>query len=187
VAQAKPNWPPATVLLREIRAQGYPGGISQLNAFLAPLKPAGREEAGPVLRSERKPGRQMQVDFVVFRRKQQPMSAFVATLGYSRMSYVHFVPDESFESVRDGLLKAFHHFDGVVSEVLFDNMKTVVLERDACGAGQHRFHPGLPQLAGDTGFVPRLCRPYRARYLRARSSASTATCARASSIRWPRG
>jgi len=93
VTQAKPTWLPATVLLREIREQGYPGGISQLKAFLAPLKPAGREDAGPVVRFETEPGRQMQVDFVVFRRKQQPLSAFVATLGYSRMSYVHFVPD----------------------------------------------------------------------------------------------
>ena len=47
--------------------------------------------------------------------------------------------------------------------VLFDNMKTVVLERDAYGNGQHRFHPQLLQLARDCGFAIRLCRPYRAK------------------------
>lgn len=163
VSQAKPHWLPATVLLREIREQGYSGGISQLKVFLAPLKPACSAQRDPVVRFETLPGRQMQADFVVFRRRQQPMSAFVATLGYSRMSFVHFVADESFESVRDSLLKAFDYFGGVPDEVLFDNMKTVVLARDAYGTGLHRFHPGLLQLANDTGFVVRLCRPYRAK------------------------
>lgn len=162
IQEARPHWLPATVLLREIQSQGYRGGISQLKKFIAPLKPV-RLGDDPVVRFETEPGRQMQVDFVVFRRKCQPMSAFVATLGYSRMSFVRFVPDESFDSVRDGLLAAFGYFGGVPTEILFDNMKTVVLERDAYGTGRHRFHPGLLQQADDLGFVVRLCRPYRAK------------------------
>ncbi|EKW5593603.1 transposase, partial [Raoultella planticola] len=59
-------------------------------------------------------------------------------------------------------LLAFDYLGGVPREVLFDNMKTVVLERDAYGDGKHRFHPGLLQLADDLGFRIRLCRPYRA-------------------------
>lgn len=161
VAQAHPIWLPATVLLREIRTQGYRGGISQLRAFLFRLKPP-RQPEGPAVRFETEPGRQMQADFVVLRRAKSPMSAFVATLGYSRMTFVEFVPDESFESVRDSLLLAFDYLGGVPQEVLFDNMKTVVLERDAHGPGLHRYHPGLLQLANDLGFRIRLCRPYRA-------------------------
>jgi hypothetical protein len=42
-------------------------------------------------------------------------------------------------------------------------MKTVVLERNAYGSGQHRFHPGFLDYAGHAGFLPRLCRPYRAK------------------------
>jgi transposase len=38
VEQARPDWIPATVLLREIQAAGYAGGISQLKAYLAPMK-----------------------------------------------------------------------------------------------------------------------------------------------------
>ena len=34
------DWIPATVLLREIQARGYAGGISQLKAHLAPFKQA---------------------------------------------------------------------------------------------------------------------------------------------------
>ena len=64
VGQAKPHWLPATVLLREIQALGYRGGITRLKTFLAPFKSARREE-GPPVRFETQPGEQMQVDFVV--------------------------------------------------------------------------------------------------------------------------
>lgn len=105
----------------------------------------------------------MQADFVVFRRGKSPLSAFVATLGYSRLSFVRFVASEGFEFVRTCLQAACDYFQGVPQQVLFDNMKTVVLDRDAYGPGQHRFRPGLLSLAKELGFVPKLCRPYRAK------------------------
>ena len=91
-AAAHPHWIPATVLMREIVAQGYQGGASQLRAFMHTLKPAQPQE--PVVRFETAPGHQMQVDWVEFRKGAQPLYAFCATLGYSRMSYVEFVADE---------------------------------------------------------------------------------------------
>lgn len=39
----------------------------------------------------------------------------------------------------------------------------MVLLRDALGAGLHRFHPTYWDFAKHYGFVPRLCRPYRAK------------------------
>ncbi|ACM20760.1 transposase, IS21 family [Geotalea daltonii FRC-32] len=48
-------------------------------------------------------------------------------------------------------------------EVLYDNMKTVVLERNAYGNGKHRFHAGLWDISKRFGFLPRLCKPYRAK------------------------
>src|ERR1700756_2710102 len=39
VKAAAPDWIPATVLLREIRALGYPGGYSILKDYLAALRP----------------------------------------------------------------------------------------------------------------------------------------------------
>lgn len=160
VETAKPDWIPATVLIREIRAQGYTGGISQLKVFLRELKPT--PVAEPLVRFETAPGLQMQVDFVVIRRGRDRLSAFVATLGYSRQTFVYFVTDERIETVLGCLRCSFEAFDGVPRHVLFDNMKTVVLERDAYGDGHHRFHPQLLQLAKDCGFSIRLCRPYRA-------------------------
>ena len=47
-------------------------------------------------------------------------------------------------------------------EVLYGNIHIVLLERDRYGRGQHRFHPGFLDFAGNCGFRPRLCKPYRA-------------------------
>lgn len=152
---------PAPVLLREIREQGYGGSLTQLKAYLALIRPAKKEE--PLVRFETEPGQQMQVDFVVFKRCGERLSAFVATLGYSRMSFVRFVRDETWPTVKACLEAAFAYFGGVPREVLFDNMKTVVLERNAYGRGRHRLHPGLLALSRDLGFAVRLCRPYRAK------------------------
>jgi len=42
-------------------------------------------------------------------------------------------------------------------------LKTVVIERDAYGEGQHRFNRELLALADQFRFRSRLCRPYRAK------------------------
>jgi len=60
-------------------------------------------------------------------------------------------------------MDAFEYFDGVPQEVLFDNAKSVIIERDLYGPGQHRWHAGMLELARDYGFQLRVCRPYRAR------------------------
>jgi transposase len=84
---------PATVLLREIRADGYKGGITQLKEYLRAIRPTPPDE--PIIRFETEPGRQLQIDFVVFRRGEQPLRAFTAELGFSRYSYVEFTNNES--------------------------------------------------------------------------------------------
>src|SRR5216684_8723248 len=56
VRAATPEWIPATVLLRELRALGYPGGVSILKDHLATLRPLARPE--PLIRFETEPGRQ---------------------------------------------------------------------------------------------------------------------------------
>lgn len=157
---ASPHWLPATVLLREIQEQGYQGGLSRLRAFMRSLRVVKAPE--PLVRFETPAGQQLQCDWVVFRRGKSSLSAFVATLGYSRASYVEFVTDERLDTLLQCHQNAFEFFDGVVREVLYDNMKTVVLERDAYGAGQHRFQPAFLDFARHCGFIPRLCKPYRA-------------------------
>lgn len=161
IEAAKPDWIPAVVLLRELRDLGYRGGLTQLKVFVNAHKPKPVTE--PLVRFETEPGEQMQVDFVVFRRGPDRISAFVATLGYSRCSDVRFVTDERVATLIECLRRSFHAFGGVPKHVLFDNMKSVVVERDAYAPGKHRFHPQVLALANDHGFSLRLCRPYRAK------------------------
>ncbi len=160
-AAAYPDWIPASVLYREIVAQGYVGGGSQLRAFMRTLKPTLPKE--PVVRFETEPGAQMQVDWVEFRKGRRPLYAFCATLGYSRASHVEFVSDMKVSTLITCHEHAFAAFGGVPRHVLYDNMKAVILERDAYGEGEHRYHAGFLDYARHCGFVIKLCRPYRAK------------------------
>lgn len=158
---AHPDWIPATVLMREIAARGYTGGSSQLRAYMHSLRPALPWD--PVVRFETAPGEQMQVDWVEFRKGSDPLYAFCATLGYSRASHVEFVSDMKVGTLIDCHQKAFAALGGVPQRLLFDNMKTVVLERDVDGPGEHRYHAGFLDYSKHCGFIIKLCRPYRAR------------------------
>ena len=158
---ARPLWIPATVLLREVAERGYRGGQTQLCTFLRTLKPM--QAADPVVRFETAPGEQLQVDWVEFRKGANPLYAFCATLGFSRASYVEFVSDMKVQTLVACHERAFEAFGGVPKRVLYDNMKTVVLERDSHGEGQHRYHAGFLDYARHCGFVIKLCRPYRAK------------------------
>ncbi len=160
IAASAPHRMPSPVILREITEQGFTGGERIVRSYISSLYPTPSPE--PIVRFETPAGLQMQVDWCVFRRGKQPLSAFVATLGYSRMSYVEFVDSERFDQLKQCHINAFEYFQGVPQRVLYDNMKTVVLDRDRYGQDQHRFHPGLWDLAKYYGFTPDLCRPYRA-------------------------
>lgn len=92
VKTAAPEWIPATVLLPELRALGYPGGISILKDHLVTLRPMAKPE--PLIRSETEPGRQMQCDFATIRSGRDRLAVFIATLGWSRAAYAEFVSNE---------------------------------------------------------------------------------------------
>jgi transposase len=128
---AAPERIPASVLLRELRERGYTGGYTMLKGLVASLKPKGL--APPKVRFETAPGEQMQVDWAVIRRGSNRLSVFVATLGWSRASYVEFVSDERVETLIEAHENAFLAFGGTPREVLYDNMRTVVLQRHGYG------------------------------------------------------
>jgi transposase len=129
---AAPERIPASVLLMELRERGYAGGYTMLKMFVASLRPKTIE---PLIRFETAPGEQMQVDWAVIRRGENRLSVFVATLGWSRAAYVEFVTDERVETLIEAHENAFLVFGGTPREVLYDNMRTVVLERHGYGRG----------------------------------------------------
>lgn len=160
IAEAAPRRLNATVYLREIRKKGYDGGITILKSWLREQYP--KEPAPAVIRFETPPGRQAQVDWTVIRRGTNRLSAFVGTLGYSRYSFVWFTEDEKFGALIDAHERFFDAISGVPQTILYDNMKTVLIERNAYGAGLHRFHAGFREFAKHHGFSPQMCAPYRA-------------------------
>jgi transposase len=157
---ASPDRIPATVLCREIRERGYEGGETRVKQFVRGLMPAA--VAVPIVRFETEPGRQMQADWATVGRGADKLKVFTANLGWSRMAYVEFCDDERVETLIAAHENALVAFGGVPIEVLYDNMRTVVIDRNAYGRGVHRFHPGFLDYAKHAGFLPRLCQPYRA-------------------------
>lgn len=160
IEAAKPYWIPVTVLYREITTQGFDGKEGIVKNYLRQFKPNTEEE---VVRFETPPAEQMQVDFTTIRRGHNKLKGFVATLGYSRASYVRFSTHERQEDWLLGIEEALHYFGGVPKEVLFDNAKCIMIERDAYAEGRHRWNAKLLQLSADYGFKLRACRPYRAK------------------------
>lgn len=85
----------------------------------------------PIARFETPPEQQMQVDWGTMRHGKNPLHTFVAVLGFSRMLYVEFTDNMRYETLENCHRNAFTFFGGIPHEVFYDNMKTVVLERDA--------------------------------------------------------
>jgi len=162
VKAAAPDWIPARVLWYEIREQGFAGSERTVQRFVKVLKPVAADD--PVVRFETEPGEQLQLDWIEFRKRRGDLlAAFVATLGWSRASFVRFVDNERAETLIDCVKAALEFFRGVPRAILADNVKTIVDRRNAYGEGLHRWHPAFWDLAQSYGFTIRLCAPYRAR------------------------
>lgn len=160
IEAAKPHWIPATVLHREIKLMGYLGSISTIKNHIREFK---RTPHDPVVRFETEPGEQLQVDFTTIKRGKITIKAFVATLGYSRASYVRFSENEKQEDWLIGIAEAFEYFGGVPKTLLFDNAKCIMIQRDAYGDGQHQWNQKLLDQAKTYGYIPQACKPYRAK------------------------
>jgi len=153
IDRAKPERLAATVLLRE-------SGYSQLADLVASLRPPAEPE--PVVRFETEPGKQCQIDFLVFRKRPTKLVAFTAKLRYSRYGYAEFADNERIEMLIACLENAFIFFGGVPLTLLCDNPKTIVLNRDAYGEGKHRLNVPFLDFVRHYGVRVKLCHPYRA-------------------------
>lgn len=151
---------PSSVLLREIQELGYTGRLRILQDFLQ-SEYEERIKTDPVVRFETEPGLQCQVDWTFIRSGNIPIYAFVATLGYSRISFVYFTEDMETASFIKCHDLAFGYFNGITKHILYDNLKSVVIERNVYGKGLHKFNAEFLDFAQSRGFIPRLCKPYR--------------------------
>ena len=161
IKAAKPKWIPAAVMFREIQGLGYSGKVRIVQEYVQGFKCTSSPEV--MVRFETEPGQQMQVDWAHFVHKGKKFYAFVALLGYSRGAFVQFVEDMQIDTLLRCHENAFEYFGGITKEILYDNMKTIVIERHAYGSEYHRLNQIFYDFAKYHAFVPRLCRPYRAK------------------------
>ncbi|MDB4917697.1 MAG: Transposase [Gemmatimonadetes bacterium] len=145
----------------ELRAAGYPGGITQVREYVARVRP--QPAPDPVVRYETDPGHQAQVDFAEFRLPWGKRYALVVVLGYSRLLWLKFYPRQTMATVVSGLEEAFAYFGGVPKELLFDQMKAVILDDQRADGGRLLENPEFLRFASHWGFRIRACRPYRAK------------------------
>ena len=122
----------AARLYREIKEMGFDGGKTIVKDFVQKVRP---EQGIPaVLRYETKPGVQAQVDWgelgtVEVDGKVKKLFCFNMILGYSRMRYVEFTLNIDTPTLIQCHLNAFEYFGGFTQEILYDNMKQVVIKR----------------------------------------------------------
>lgn len=151
----------ATRLYDMLVPRGFEGSERQLRRYVAQLRPRRAPEA--FLRLTRMPGEEAQMDWGKFGKVavsggDRKLSCFVMVLPWSRFAYARFTLDERMDSFLRGHVEAFDAFGGAPRRVLYDNLKSAVLER----VGEHvRFHPELLELASHYHFIPRPCAPRR--------------------------
>jgi hypothetical protein len=85
-------------------------------------------------------------------RARRPLMAFVLVLSYSRRIFLRFFLDARLENFLRGHAEAFAAWNGVPRVLLYDNLKSAVLERRGDAI---RFHPTLIDFAKHHRFEPR--------------------------------
>ncbi|HUA26642.1 MAG TPA: IS21 family transposase [Steroidobacteraceae bacterium] len=150
----------ASRLYQMVRERGYPGRPDHFRAIVARYRP--RPTAEAYLRLRTLPGDQGQTDWAHFGRfavgrALRPLMAFVMVLSYSRYLFLRFYQGAAMSAFLDGHVRAFTFFNAVPRTLLYDNLRSAVLERvhlervpDAI-----RFHPTLLELSAWYRFAPR--------------------------------
>src|ERR1035437_2224593 len=146
----------ATRIYQMVHDRGYTGSIVQLRRTVARLRP---QRCEPFLRLHAFPAEQGQVDWahfgpVMVGHARRNLSCFVMTLAYSRALYLEFFFVQTMENFLRGHVHAFQFFSGQPRVILYDNLKSAVLERRG---NQILFNPRLLELSAHYHFVPRPC------------------------------
>ncbi len=151
----------AARLFQMVRERGYDGRPDHFRTLVARYRPARPAEA--YLRLRTLPGEQAQVDWghfghIQIGRARRPLIAFVVVLAYSRAIFVRFFPGLHLAFFLAGHQLAFRALQGVPRTCLYDNLKSVVLDREGDAI---RFNPQILAFAGHYRFEPRPVAPYR--------------------------
>jgi transposase len=150
----------ATWIFDKLKGLGYGGGYDTVRSFVKKVKAHKARQA--FIRFETEPGRQAQMDWADFKiigpgDQQRLVYLFTLILGYSRALFAWFVERRTLETFMDGHIKAFGYLGGIPKEILYDNMKHVVIGRKG---RQVSFNHEFVHFAAHYGFTPIACMPY---------------------------
>lgn len=155
----------AVRILEKLQEQGFNGKYSIVKEYVRGKKMDFNEKA--TVRFETMPGQQGQVDWGFFEDhtvwedgKPKKLYCFLMVLGYSRMRYIEFVTDMTTSTLIRCHQNAFRYFAGYPNEILYDNMRQVVIKR-LLKQEDSTLNRQFEDFAGFYGFKPVLCRPYR--------------------------
>ncbi len=135
--------------------RGYPGKGDHFRAIVRRIRPSKTPEA--YLRRRTLPGEECQVDWGAFGtitigKAIRKLAAFVMVLSWCRAIFLRFFVDMRMENFLRGHQEAFQHFEVVPRVALYDNLKSVVLERKGDAI---RYHPTFLKFSGHYRFEPR--------------------------------
>lgn len=155
----------AVRILEKLQELGFDGKYSIVKEYVRSRKMDLDEKA--TVRFETMPGQQGQMDWGFFEDhtvledgQMKKLYCFLLILGYSRMRYIEFVTDMSTNTLIRCHQNAFRYFGGYPEEILYDNMKQVVVKR-LLKQEDSTLNRQFEDFAGFYGFKPILCRPYR--------------------------
>jgi transposase len=145
----------ASRLYAMVKSRGYSGSPDHFRHLIALHRPRPKAEA--YLRLRTLPGEQAQVDWGHFGhleigRARRALMGFVMVLSWSRMIYLRFFLGAHMENFLRGHVGAFAAWNGVPRTLLYDNLKSAVLERQGQAI---RFNPMLLGFAGHHRYEPR--------------------------------
>jgi len=150
----------ATRVHELVRGQGFQGGYEMVKRYVREVKQ--KRDRIAYLRFETLPGQQAQVDFGDFQivsadGSVQTLYVFMMVLGYSRHMYIEFVPRCTMTAFLDCHQSAFRFLGGVSTEILYDNMRNVVVRRYV---GRTQFNGTFLDFSAHCGFKPVACPAY---------------------------
>jgi transposase len=151
----------ASRLYGMVRERGYQGGEDHFRHQMSHYRPRPQPEA--YLRLKTLPGEQAQVDWGHFGKvrigdAERPLMAFVMVLSWSRRIFLRFYLNQQLANFLRGHEAAFQAWNGLPRVLLYDNLKSAVLERRGEAI---RFHPTLLEFAGHYRYEPRPVAVYR--------------------------
>ena len=148
--------PAGTESIHLVPSEPFEGSERSVRRYISGIRPRRERFFRPI---ETLPGEQAQADWGYFgyiesEGVKKRLYGFSFVLSYSRIRYVEFTTSQDIVTFLGCLLRALQYVGGVVEHILFDNAKTVVIERVGSVV---QFNRDLWRFAVQYGFRPEAC------------------------------